>query len=342
MKIIEVPVSHSYQVKIGPGLMDTIGIETAKIAQEQVLVVTDDTVAPLYLARVCEALRTAGLRVSSVSVPSGEASKNLGNYAHLLKVLAEKRFTRSDAVLALGGGIVGDLSGFAAATYLRGIAFLQVPTTLLAMVDSSVGGKTAVDLPMGKNLAGAFHQPALVLCDPRALDTLPQDVFRDGCAEVIKTAVLFDRPLFEHLKQHGPDFDREAVIARCVQHKRDVVCRDEFDTGERQKLNLGHTIGHAIEKCSGYTISHGNAVAIGLACMVRAYCRDAAEILAVLQRFGLPTDTEYSAEALTAAALSDKKRAGGTITLVIPHTVGSCLLKALPVCELQAVIKAGL
>lgn len=341
MKTVRVNASRGYEVKIGRGLLQTVGSEAAKITSGQVLVVTDGTVAPLYLSQIIDSLRQAGLTASSASVPAGEVSKSPEYYVNLLNILAAKRLTRSDAVIALGGGVVGDLAGFAAATYLRGIPVIQIPTTLLAMVDSSVGGKTAIDLPAGKNLVGAFHQPSLVLCDPDVLATLPEDVFRDGCAEVIKTAVLFDRDLFDHLRAHGADFDREEVISRCVAHKRDVVCRDEFDTGERQLLNLGHTVGHAVEACSHYTVSHGKAVAIGTAIMARACSADAGEILSVLRLFGLPAETDFTPEALAEAALSDKKRSGDTLTLVLPERIGKAKLKKIPVSELLTVIKAG-
>ncbi len=341
MNTVCVDASRPYEVKIGRGLLATIGAEAAQITDGQVLVVSDENVAPLYLSQVVENLRKSGLTVSSVSVPAGESSKSVEYYVNLLNLLAAKRLTRSDAVIALGGGVVGDLAGFAAATYLRGIPVIQIPTTLLAMVDSSVGGKTAIDLPAGKNLVGAFHQPSLVLCDPDALSTLPQDVFRDGCAEVVKTAVLFDRDLFDHLREYGMDFDREAVIARCVAHKRDVVCRDEFDTGERQLLNLGHTVGHAIEKCSNFAVSHGRAVAVGTAIMARAFSEDADAIVSVLREFGLPTETEFSPEELAHAALADKKRSGDTLALVVPERVGRASIKRIPVGELLTVIKAG-
>lgn len=341
MNIVHVSASRSYEVKIGQGLLGNIGEEAAKLTAGQTLVVSDENVAPLYLAQVVENLRKAGLTVSSASVPAGEASKRPEYYVNLLNILAAKRLSRSDAVIALGGGVVGDLAGFAAATYLRGIPVVQIPTTLLAMVDSSVGGKTAIDLPAGKNLVGAFHQPSLVLCDPDVLSTLPEDIFRDGCAEVIKTAVLFDRDLFDHLRENGMNFDREAVIARCVAHKRDVVCRDEFDTGERQLLNLGHTVGHAVEKCSNFAVSHGKAVAVGTAIMARAFSEDADEIITVLRAFGLPTETEFSPEELAEAALADKKRSGDTLTLVIPERIGKATLKKIPVGDLPAVIKAG-
>ena len=341
MTVVRVDASRSYEVTIGQGLLGQIGTEAAKIAGAQAFVVSDETVASLYLAQVVSSLRQAGLTVSSASVPAGEASKRPEYYVNLLNILAAKRLTRSDAVIALGGGVVGDLAGFAAATYLRGIPVIQIPTTLLAMVDSSVGGKAAINLPAGKNLVGAFHQPTLVLCDPDVLSTLPEEIFCDGCAEVIKTAVLFDRDLFDHLRDRGTDFDREEVIARCVALKRDIVCRDEFDTGERQLLNLGHTIGHAVEKCSNFTVSHGKAVAIGTAIMARAFSAEAADILGVLHAFGLPTETAFSPQVLANAALADKKRSGDTLTLVIPERIGKACLKKIPVGELLTVIKAG-
>ena len=343
MKLVEVKASGSYCVKIGHGLLDTLGTELAALAKGNVLVVTDTNVAPHYLERTENTLKNAGFSVISEIIPEGEPSKNLVNYEKLLRRMAAAHLTRADTVVALGGGVTGDLAGFAAASYLRGIRLVQVPTSLLAMVDSSVGGKTAVDLPEGKNLVGAFHQPALVLCDLDTLDTLPQAVFREGCAEVIKTAILFDRPLFEDLKRDGLNFNRESVIARCVEHKRDIVAEDEFETGSRKLLNLGHTLGHAVEKCSGYAVAHGAAVAIGTAAMARAFCReDGEEIHAVLQKFGLPLTTEFTPEELAEAALADKKRQGDTVTLVVPTAVGKCELCRLPVSELQSVFEAGM
>lgn len=343
MKLVEVKASGSYCVKIGHGLLDTLGTELAALAAGNVFVVTDTNVAPHYLERTENSLKSAGFSVISEIISAGEPSKNLENYEKLLRRMAAARLTRADTVVALGGGVTGDLAGFAAASYLRGIRLVQVPTTLLAMVDSSVGGKTAVDLPEGKNLVGAFHQPALVLCDLDTLDTLPQAVFREGCAEVIKTAILFDRPLFEDLKRDGLNFNRESVIARCVEHKRDIVAEDEFETGSRKLLNLGHTLGHAVEKCSGYAVAHGAAVAIGTAAMARAFCReDGEEIHAVLQKFGLPLTTEFTPEELAEAALADKKRQGDTVTLVVPTAVGKCELCRLPVSELQSVFEAGM
>jgi 3-dehydroquinate synthase len=276
-------------------------------------------------------------------MPAGEESKNGEQYFRILNFLAENEITRGDLLIALGGGVVGDMTGFVAATYLRGVAYIQVPTTLLAMVDSSVGGKTAIDLPSGKNLVGAFYQPAMVLCDISALDSLPRDIFIDGCAEVIKYAVLYDADLFEHLMQFGLQFDKEYVIARCVTLKRDVVEVDEFDTGARQLLNLGHTVGHSIEKNSNFTITHGKAVAIGMAIVCRSCgCQDSSRILDLLIRFGLPVHTGFSAEILYNHALSDKKRSSNTITLVIPLAIGNCQLIPYSSETLQSFIQAGL
>ena len=244
--------------------------------------------------------------------------------------------------------MVGDLTGFAAATYLRGVDFVQVPTTLLAAVDSSVGGKTAIDLDAGKNLAGAFYQPSLVLCDLDTLNTLPENIFRDGCAEVIKYGVLYDKALFTHLEEKGLGFNREAVIARCVELKRDVVAQDEFDRGERQKLNLGHTVGHGIEACSGYKISHGSAVAAGMGIVNRAAAKlgicsqsCAEKIEAVIRAFGLPVNSEFSAKELYLCALSDKKRSGGTVNLILPEKIGFCRIAPTKVEDVEALIEMG-
>ena len=339
---VKVDTSRAYEVKIGTGLLDALGEELRALAAGKVLVVTDENVAPLYLERACRSLREAGFSVFSCIVPAGEASKDIKYYVNLLEALVAHGLSRSDTVVALGGGVVGDLSGFAAATYLRGIRFVQVPTTLLAMVDSSVGGKTAVNLPDGKNLVGAFHQPSLVLCDPSLLDTLPLETFRCGCGEVIKTAILFDADLFRHLEERGLDFDRPTVIRRCVECKRDVVCADELDLGLRQLLNLGHTVGHALEKLTNYELLHGQAVSVGCAVFARAFAWSPEKIVGIFEKFGLPTHTTFSAESLADAALSDKKRQGQTITLVVPLDIGHCELSALPVAELADVLRSGL
>ena len=344
MKEIQVTASRSYTVSVGSGLLSRIGETVRKCTKaERICIVSDSHVWPLYGETVDSQLCSAGFSACHFVFPAGESSKNAENYLKLLNFLAENQLTRADCIIALGGGVVGDLAGFAAATYLRGIPYIQVPTTLLAMVDSSVGGKTGIDLPVGKNLCGAFYQPAAVLCDPDVLATLPEAIFRDGCAEVIKYGILYDPTLFAHLEETGLSFDREAVIARCIEWKRNVVAQDEFDTGDRLRLNLGHTVGHAIEQCSGYAISHGKAVAMGMAIVSRAAkCPDAYRITALLEAFGLPTTTEFSAKALAQAASSDKKRAGGTVNLVIPKTIGHCDIVPTPVENMKAFIKKGL
>jgi len=350
MKTVHVKASRSYDVIIGAGLLDSLGTQAHNISKaKKVCIVSDSNVWSLYGAAAAKSLRDAGFETYSFVFPAGEESKNGNTYLSLLNHLAENQLTRSDLLVALGGGVVGDMAGFAAATYLRGVAFIQVPTTLLAAVDSSVGGKTAIDLPSGKNLAGAFYQPSLVLCDIDTLNTLPEDIFRDGCAEVIKYGILYDPDLFAYLSESGLSFDRETVIARCVELKRDVVAEDEFDTGARMKLNLGHTIGHGVEARSHFEISHGKAVAIGTAIVTRAAAKkgicsaDAkVRILNILEAFGLPASTTFSAESLYTASLSDKKRSGGTVSLIVPKAIGNCEILPTPVSEIQSFIEAGL
>ena len=350
IQTIQVHTSPAYEVTIGSGLLADCGrLLLPVLGPCRVAVVTDSTVAPLYLDTVAASLREAGFAVSTVVFPAGEGSKNLSTLSTILEALAEARLTRTDCVAALGGGVTGDMAGFAAACYLRGIRCVQLPTTLLSAVDSSVGGKTAIDLKAGKNLAGAFLQPSAVLCDTDCLASLPADVFADGAAEAIKTGVLDDESLFALFEDGTLTAAPGSVIARCVRYKAGVVERDEKEQGERKLLNLGHTVGHAIEKCSGYTIPHGHAVAAGLAIIARAaetlgWTEEpiAARIAACLAKNGLPTGAEYSAEALAEAALADKKRAGGDITLVIPQRIGACTLKKMPVTELLPVIRAGL
>ena len=344
MTTVKVNASKKYDIQIGKNLLPNLGAEIKKLGKAQsVCIVSESNVFPLYGEATRKSLDDAGFRVISYVFPAGEEQKNANTYLDLLNYLAKNQITRSDILVALGGGVVGDLSGFAAATYLRGIRFVQVPTTLLAAVDSSVGGKTAIDLPAGKNLVGAFCQPSLVLCDTQLLDSLPEDIFRDGCAEVIKYAVLYDADFFRYLREAGSTFDREYVIRRCVEMKRDVVAQDEFDTGERMKLNLGHTIGHGVEARSNFTLSHGKAVAIGTAIVSRASnCKDTAEIISLLEQFGLPTSCEYAAEELFSYTLSDKKRSGSSIRLIIPEEIGNCKIVPTPVDQLKSFIEAGL
>jgi len=353
MKTITVNASKTYDIKIGSGILDDAGgiLREANgrfTAVSTAAVITDDNVAPLYAQRLEHSLSQSGIRVVRYVIPHGEASKSMGQFLSLLNFLAEKKLTRADTVIALGGGVVGDLAGFAAAVYMRGIGFVQIPTTLLAAVDSSVGGKTAINLEAGKNLAGAFYQPDAVLCDISLLSTLLQDVFSDGCAEVIKYGVIADRALFDSFET-PINAQLENVIARCVEIKRDIVAEDEFEKNVRKLLNFGHTIGHAIELLSGYEITHGSAVAAGMAIVTRAavrmgICDENCEqsVLQTLKRYNLPVNTVYDAASLASACLSDKKRDGGKLTMIFPEKIGKCVIKDIKVEELENLIGLGL
>ena len=350
MKTITVKASKDYNVIIGSGLHQKTGTYAASLYKTgKAVVISDTNVWPLYGETVEQSLKSAGFDCFHYVFSAGEASKNGNTYLAILNHLAQLQITRSDILIALGGGVVGDMTGFVAATYLRGIPYIQIPTTLLAMVDSSVGGKTAIDLPTGKNLVGAFYQPGMVICDIDSLQTLPDSIFRDGCAEVIKYGVLYDPVLFEHLQTNGLYFDRELVVSRCVELKRNVVAEDEFDRGARQKLNLGHTIGHGIELNSNFSVSHGQAVAIGMAIIAKAGCASGIccldaydKILTILDLFGLPQKTDCTAKMIYNCALSDKKRAGNTVNLIIPRQIGDCIIYPTAVDELLTFIEAGL
>ena len=349
-RVIPVRVREGYNVVIGRGLLEESGsLLRAALGDCRLALVTDSNVAERYLERVLISLRAAGYTVNPFVFAAGEQNKNMQTLADVLEFFAAERLTRTDCVLALGGGVTGDMAGFAAGCYLRGIRYVQLPTTLLSAVDSSVGGKTAVDLAPGKNLAGLFHQPSLVLCDTNCLNTLSESEFANGAAEAIKTGILEGEELFSLLESGGAREQIDEIIARCVAFKARVVEQDETETGLRKTLNLGHTAAHAIELCSGYTIPHGHAVAVGLAIIARAaevlgWTSEniAARVEAALVKNGLPITTDFSPEALANAALSDKKRAGGQMTLVVPRGIGDCILMDIPVEQLERVFRAGM
>ncbi len=349
MKTVRVNASRIYDILIEKGILDKAGFEIAKVIKPcKAAILTDSNVSPLYAARLEQSMENAGFETVCYVIEAGEESKSAASYIEFLSFLAQNKITRSDCLVALGGGVVGDLCGFAAATYLRGVEFIQIPTNLLAMVDSSVGGKTAIDIPEGKNLVGAFYQPSLVLCDYETLNTLPPAVFADGMAEVIKYGIINDRPLFEKLKAPIEDHIEE-IIANCVADKRDVVDADERDTGVRQLLNLGHTAAHSIEILSNFKISHGSAVAMGMALILRAatalgYCpaRDRDEAIAMLKAYGLPIECPYSAKELAEIALSDKKRQGGSISLILPFGIGNSKIHKIDITDLCGFFARGL
>jgi len=349
MKNITVKTSKTYNITIGTNILDTAGSHIRqKIDGQTAAIITDDIVSGLYEKRLSDNLVKNGYRVIRYVFPNGESSKTAETFFSILNFLAEEKLSRSDVVVALGGGVVGDLAGFTAACYMRGIKFVQIPTTLLSMVDSSVGGKTGINLACGKNLAGAFYQPDAVICDVSLLSTLTDEVFKDGCAEVIKYGVIADKALFESLKNPIRN-NLTDIIARCIEIKRDVVMEDEYETGIRKLLNFGHTVGHAIELLSEYKTFHGHAVAAGMAIVTRATvrmgicktdCLD--ELLKMLKSYDLPVNTKYDAESLTNACLSDKKRGGDSITMIFPVEIGKCILKQIPVNEIKTIIQSGL
>ena len=351
MKKIRIQAGRPYTVMVGEGIRTQAGrmIVDTLPAAASAAIISDSNVAPLYLEQIKDTIEQAGLSVCSKVIAAGEASKNLSVYSEILSFLAEQKLSRSDVIIALGGGVVGDLAGFAAATFLRGVPYVQIPTSLLAMVDSSVGGKTAVDLQAGKNLAGVFYQPSVVICDPEVLHTLPDSYFRDGCAEVIKYGVLEDEMLFSRLMTEGICFDRVSVISRCIEIKAHYVAEDEFDQGLRQKLNLGHTFGHAIEASSHFAVTHGQAVAAGMCMIARAscalgFCRkscvDAVE--ACVREFGLPDSSDKLAEELLPYVFSDKKRRADSISLIVPRQIGQCDVMAVGADDITSWLKGAL
>lgn len=337
---IRVKTSSEYDVLIGKQLIHYTGeILTNIISQCKVAIVTDDVVDNLYSAVVESSLKRSGYKVYKFVFKNGEESKNICTYGDILSFLAENTFTRTDCVLALGGGVVGDIAGFVSATFLRGIKYVQVPTTLLSQIDSSVGGKTAIDLPSGKNLVGAFYQPSLVICDVDALVTLPDSVFDDGMGEAIKYAIL-DKDIFDLFAFDGGNLDK--LIYLCIDYKRKIVESDERESGDRKLLNLGHTIAHGIEKLSSYKIPHGRAVAIGLlvvakACLNKAYVDEQTfdKIQKLLTENLGECDLPFDIKQVLECALSDKKRSGNDISLVTIHGVGDCRIEKIPVGDLM-------
>lgn len=327
--------------------LDQIGTYLQPIqAGGKLCVITDTNVAPLYLHRCRGSLISSGYEVYEYILDAGESSKNGTNYLRILEYLASVPFTRSDGIVALGGGMVGDISGFVAATYMRGIRVVQVPTTLLAAVDSSVGGKTAIDLPAGKNLVGAFHQPELVLQDRELLRTLPPEVYREGMAEVIKYGAIEDAAFLNQLSD--PEWTKahlDDVIRKCVDIKKAYVEKDEFDRGLRHMLNFGHTLGHAIEKVSGYAIRHGDAVAKGMYWITRisvkeGWCEeDTLDCLKdVLDACQFDLTLPQNIDAIYQAICSDKKRTNDRIHLITLDRIGQGRIRNMTMEEVRSLL----
>jgi 3-dehydroquinate synthase len=345
-EILASTASGDYQILIQQGSLDRLGEIAAKICRgRQAVIVTDENVGRLYLEKASQAMASAGFAVIGATVPAGEASKSPAMLLHLYERFHAAGISRADPVVALGGGVVGDLAGFAAATYLRGIPLIQVPTTLLAQVDSSIGGKTGIDLPYGKNLAGAFYQPKAVVMDPGLLRTLSRSQMAEGMAEVIKYGLIRDLPLLEQVEKKI--YDLEWILDRCVRIKTGVVARDEKDSGERMILNFGHTIGHAVEKVTGFTTySHGEAVAIGMAAAAAIGERlgytssgTADRIRALLREYQLPVSAPLKVDNLLDAIRSDKKHLAGRIFFVLLKGAGDAFLLPMEPAQLERVLR---
>lgn len=353
MKTLAVNTSRPYEIQIERGALDRAGELCAKALPRarKLAVVTDSNVEPLYLDRTADSLKKAGFQVQSFSIPAGEASKNAGQLVRLWEQMMAFGMTRTDGVVALGGGVVGDLAGFVAATLLRGVDFVQIPTTLLAQVDSSVGGKVAIDLQAGKNLAGAFWQPSLVIIDPECLNTLPDRTFSDGMAEVIKYGCILDEDLFERLDRCGGRTGVmehiEEVVYTCCDLKRRVVVEDERDTGARQLLNFGHTIGHAFELAGHYeTWTHGQGVAAGMNWAAQLGVGlgvtppvAVERIQEILKKYDLPLDIPCPWDTMTRAVGLDKKRTGDSIHLILLEKLGRAVRRKMTRDELLELLE---
>lgn len=365
-EVVTLDVRHpegEYSVHVGAGLLSCLGgalRATGAREKSRVAIVTDSVVGPLYGAVTEETLRSAGFQAFTCVIPSGERHKTLATVATLYDQFLVGELDRGDTVLALGGGVTGDIAGFAAATFMRGVRFVQVPTTILAIVDASVGGKTGVDLPQGKNLVGVFKQPALVLIDPSVLATLPEEERRSGMAEVLKHGVIGDADLFAALESGEKVCQTKAVVsggpiplsagqfARAIRVKVEIVEQDPFEQGRRAILNLGHTVGHALEKLSNYSLRHGEAVAIGMAAasriavaLGRAEPSLANRIEAALKTWGLPVRCPpFDVDAICEAMMHDKKRRGRSLRWVLPRAIGQVeIVDDVPLDVVRSVLK---
>lgn len=351
MRVVHVDLKEkSYNIEIERGILSQVGGKIKKLLPkaEKAAIITDSHVGPLYAEALQQSLERDGFTTTVLTFKAGEESKNLTTLGMLYDGLAEAGLTRSDLVVALGGGVTGDMGGLAAATFLRGIALAQIPTSLLATVDSSVGGKVAVDLSSGKNLVGAFYQPKAVFIDPDLLQTLPVRYLHDGLAEVIKYGCIRDRGLFETLEKLQNDADllahAEEIIETCCAIKARIVEQDEFDTGERMLLNFGHTLGHAVEKAFHFsTYSHGESVGIGMALLTArsealglTAPGTADKIAGLLQKFQLPVAVQMGQEDFLKAIALDKKKCGSRLTLILLKEIGDSFLQKVGFDDLSA------
>ena len=346
MKKLTVNVDNGYDILIEKGLLDRAGeLIKSVLNANKITLISDTNVYPLYSDKVKASLEDQGYQVFTYIFEAGEASKKTETVVDIVEYMADKGLTRNDGVVALGGGVCGDMAGFAAAIYLRGIKFVQIPTTLLAQVDSSVGGKTGVNLPQGKNLCGAFHQPSMVIIDPNVLDTLSPHYFSDGMGEVIKYGCIKSKTLFDRLEKENPNDFIEDMIFECVDIKRIVVENDEKEHGERALLNFGHTCGHAIEKLWNFeTVSHGEAVGIGMVMISKVGEKlgltehgTADKIAKVLEKYNLKTQDTHSTAEIVKAMGADKKRTGSGIKFIMLKAIGDSFINPVPNLEIAEI-----
>lgn len=332
MKTIKVNCSKTYDIFLGKNILNQVPHILKNLdLGSNILLVTDDNVEPLYAQKVIGHLEK-DYHIVKYVLPHGEGSKNSGNLFSILNCLADHHFHRNDTVLSLGGGVVGDISGLCASLYMRGINFIQIPTTLLAMVDASIGGKTAIDISQGKNLIGSFYQPCAVICDTSIIRDLPEEIFQEGMAEVIKYNVIENVPIIKYINEGRFDEHLEEVIESCISIKARIVSEDEYEkTDTRKKLNAGHTFAHSLENLSNYKISHGLAVGTGLvyeAALAKelGMCKQSTyeQIMKAVRAYDLLMEIPYSAEELTAHMKSDKKNMDSRISFVLPEELGKC------------------
>ena len=342
MKTVEVKTGRPYNILIEHGIIDHAGEYIRPLTKAiRAVIISDTNVSPIYSQRVKNSLENNGFETSVFVFQAGESSKRLSTIEKMYTHLFEHNITRTDIIIALGGGVTGDMAGFAAATYLRGIDFVQIPTSLLAQVDSSVGGKTAVDLPTGKNLVGAFWQPILVLIDSDTLDTLPEKFFKDGLGEVVKYGCIRSESLFERLENENAKDFIDDIIFECVSIKRDVVEHDEHDTGERAILNFGHTLGHALEKLNNYeNLTHGEAVSAGSAIITRISENNgltakgtAQRLENLLKKYELPINADFPLSDIISATRGDKKSTGTSIKFVFLKEIGNCFVQKIDTAD---------
>ncbi len=345
--------SDSYHIHVGHHLLAQVGeLIRSHTSGSKILVVTHPDLNELYGTELLASLESAGYSVTTAAVPTGEQVKSFESYQKLVSVLAENRFTREDIIVAFGGGVIGDLAGFAAATYMRGCALVHIPTSLLAMIDSSIGGKTAIDLPIGKNLVGAFYNPRAVIVDLELLNSIPASLLQDSCGELIKYGVLSGRDLFNKISLSRNPMQvidaahRQELIQACIEIKKSIVEADFKEAGSRKLLNLGHTLGHAIETLSNFELGHGSCVAAGTSMLAKACSKlglcsnkDTESIIALTQAYNLPTSTSFSVEELYGAALHDKKSHADSIDVVLIYGIGDVRIERKSFTELKKLIE---